>query len=65
MRSPRQKLLLGVATSLAIAVSSQPVGLLAQRHVTTKWRVDGLNIKQVRSRSLGRKHYLEVRTSAI
>lgn len=63
MRSPRQKIMLGVATSLAIALSSQPVGLLAQRHITTEAQLDGLRLRDVRGRSLGSKHILEVRTA--
>ena len=63
MRSPRQKVALGIATSLAIAVSSQPVGLLAQRHLTTESELDGLRVRDVRTRSLGRRRFLEVRTA--
>lgn len=63
MRSPRQKLALGIATSLAIAVSSQPVGLLAQRHLTTESELGGLRVRDVRTRSLGRRRFLEVRTA--
>ena len=63
MRSPRQKLALGIATSVAIAVSSQPVGLLAQKHITTQSDLDGLRVQEVRTRSLGRKRFLEVRTA--
>src|SRR5438552_726780 len=43
MRSPRQKLALGLATSFAIAVSAQPVGLLAQRYLTTQPKLNGLS----------------------
>jgi hypothetical protein len=64
MRSPRQKILLGLATSAAIALSAQPVGLLAQRHITTESRVGGLRVKEVRARMLGRKNLLEVLTSS-
>jgi Domain of unknown function (DUF6391) len=63
LRSPRQKLVLGIATSLTIALTSQPVGLLAQRHITTKARLDGLKIREIRARMLGRKNFLEVLTS--
>lgn len=63
MRSPRQKIALGIATSLAIAVSSQPVGLLAQRHLTTESELDGLRVRDVRTRSLGKRRFLEVRTA--
>ena len=63
MRSPRQKVALGIATSLAIAVSSQPVGLLAQRHITTESELGGLSVRDVRTRTLGRKSFLEVRTA--
>lgn len=63
MRSPRQKVALGIATSLAIAISSQPVGLLAQRHITTESRLDGLSLRDVRGRSLGKSNWLEVRTA--
>ena len=63
MRSPRQKIALGIATSLAIAVSSQPVGLLAQRHITTDSRLDGLRVSEVRGRALGKKNWLEVVTA--
>jgi hypothetical protein len=63
LQSPRHKLALGVATSVAIAVSSQPVGLLAQRYVTTRAELDGLRVEGVRSRSLGKKNWLEVRTA--
>ncbi|HLQ31890.1 MAG TPA: DUF6391 domain-containing protein [Chloroflexota bacterium] len=62
MRSPRQKIALGIATSLAIAFSSQPVGLLAQRHITTEAHIDGLRVRDVRGRMLGKKNFLEVRT---
>ena len=64
MRSPRQKLMLGLVTSLAIALSSQPVGLLAQRHITTDSRVAGLHVRDVRWRLLGKKNLLEVLTAA-
>jgi hypothetical protein len=63
MRSPRQKIALGIATSLAIAISSQPVGLLAQRHITTDARLEGLQVRDVRARMLGKKNFLEVRTT--
>jgi hypothetical protein len=63
MRSPRQKLALGAATSFAIAVSSQPVGLLAQRYLTTESEMGSLKVRDVRTRSLGRRRYLEVRTA--
>jgi hypothetical protein len=63
MRSPRQKLALGIATSIAIALSSQPVGILAQRHITTEPCLDGLEVRDIRTRTLGRKRYLEVRTA--
>ncbi len=63
MRSPRQKVALGLATSVAIAVSSQPVGLLAQRYVTTHAELDGLRVEAVRGRTLGKKNWLEVRTA--
>jgi sugar phosphate isomerase/epimerase len=63
MRSPRQKIALGIATSLAIAVSSQPVGLLAQRHITTESELGALKVRDVRTRTLGRKNFLEVRTA--
>jgi hypothetical protein len=62
MRSPRQKIALGIATSVAIAVSSQPVGLLAQRHITTESRLDGLRVSEVKGRTLGKKNWLEVVT---
>ena len=62
MRSPRQKVALGIATSLTIALTAQPVGLLAQRHITTKARLDGLEIREIRARMLGRKNFLEVLT---
>jgi hypothetical protein len=62
MRSPRQKIALGIATSLAIAVTSQPVGLLAQRHLTTEAQIDGLAVREVRGRMLGKKSWLEVIT---
>jgi hypothetical protein len=65
MRSPRQKIALGVITSLTIAISSQPVGLLAQRHITTESQLDGMRVRDVRSRALGRKHFLEVRTASV
>ncbi|HLG71824.1 MAG TPA: DUF6391 domain-containing protein [Chloroflexota bacterium] len=63
MRSPRQKLALGIATSLAIAVSAQPVGLLAQRHITTESELGALRVCGVRGRTLGKQNYLEVRTA--
>jgi hypothetical protein len=63
MRSPRQKLVLGIATSLTIAVSSQPVGLLAQKHLTTQSRLDGLRVADVRGRMRGKKNWLEVLTT--
>lgn len=62
MRSPRQKLVLGIATSLTIALTSQPMGLLAQRHITTKAHLNGLQIREIRARMLGRKNLLEVLT---
>lgn len=65
MRSPRQKITLGIITSLAIAISSQPVGLFAQRHITTESKLDGIQVRDVRSRALGRKHFLEVRTALV
>jgi hypothetical protein len=63
MRSPRQKVALGLATSLAIAFAAQPVGLLAQRHLTTEPQLDGLQVRDVRGRTLGKKNWLEVRTA--
>ena len=64
MRSPRQKIALGIATSLAIAVSSQPVGLLAQRHITTESELGGLRVSAVKGRTLGKKNWLEVVTAS-
>ncbi len=64
MSSPKQKLMLGLATSLAIAVSSQPVGLLAQRHITTQARLGPLRVDAIRGRMVGRQNWLEVVTSA-
>jgi hypothetical protein len=63
MQSPRQKLMLGLATSLTIALTAQPVGLLAQRHITTKPGLGGLRVKNIRERTLGRKKLLEVLTT--
>ena len=63
LRSPRHKLALAIGAGLAIAASSQPLGLLAQRHLTTKARLDGLEIREIRARMLGRKNWLEVLTS--
>lgn len=63
MRSPRQKLALAMATSVAIAVSSQPVGLLAQKHLTTEAELGGLRVREIRNRRLGRKSWLEVITT--
>ena len=63
MRSPRQKLLLAMATSLAIAVSAQPVGLLAQRHITTKSGLGSLQVRSVRGRTVRGKNWLEVLTT--
>ncbi|MBV9119080.1 MAG: hypothetical protein JOZ39_00100 [Chloroflexi bacterium] len=65
LRSPRQKLMLGIATSLAIAVSAQPVGLLAQRHITTESRLGSMRVSGIRSRMLGRKNWLEVQTTSL
>jgi sensor c-di-GMP phosphodiesterase-like protein len=62
LRSPRQKLALAIGASLAIAISAQPVGLLAQRHVTTQARMDGVKVREIRARMLGRKNLLEVLT---
>lgn len=61
-RSPRQKVVLGLATSVAIALSSQPVGLLAQRYVTTQARLDGLRVQGFHTRHLGKRHFLEILT---
>ena len=55
--------MLGVATSLAIGVSAQPLGLLAQRHITTEAELDGLRVRDVRGRVVGKQNWLEVRTS--
>src|SRR5437870_748512 len=63
LRSPRHKLMLGVATSLAIGVSAQPLGLLAQRHITTEAELDGLRVRDVRGRVVGKQNWLEVRTT--
>ncbi|HLY66722.1 MAG TPA: DUF6391 domain-containing protein, partial [Chloroflexota bacterium] len=63
MRSPKQRLLLGIATSLTIALTSPALGGLAQRHITTESRLDGLRVHQVRWRGLGKKNLLEVLTS--
>ncbi|MHB8621666.1 MAG: DUF6391 domain-containing protein [Chloroflexota bacterium] len=62
LRNPRHKLALGLATSVIIAASSHPVGLLAQRHLTTLADLDGLSVKLVTTRSLGRRQLLEVLT---
>ena len=63
LRSPRQKMMLAAAASVAIAVSSQPVGLLAQRHLTTQSRLDGLRVADVRGRMVGNRNWLEVLTT--
>jgi len=64
MRSPKQKMMLGVATTLAIALSSQPVGLLAQKHITTQSQLGGLRVRDIRGRVVGKKNWLEVLTTA-
>ncbi|HEU0167651.1 MAG TPA: DUF6391 domain-containing protein [Chloroflexota bacterium] len=64
VRSPRQKLMLAAATSVAIAVSAQPVGLLAQRHITTKPGLGSLRVREIRGRRMRGKNWLEVLTAA-
>ncbi len=60
--SPRRKIMLGLVTSVTIALSSQPVGLLAQRYITTKSALGELQVRELHSRKLGRQNYMEVRT---
>ncbi|HUZ76973.1 MAG TPA: DUF6391 domain-containing protein [Chloroflexota bacterium] len=63
VRSPGRKLALGLAVSVTIAVTSQPVGLLAQRYLTTESRLGELRIESVHQRRVGRKQLLEVHTA--